>query len=734
MRGVGGEKISMSGGIMFPRLHVNDADKGGPRAPPRNKMALYEQFSVPSQTSLTKSPPKQHNNNTNTTFLSSISSPQASGFPSSFTPFRDSTAPSNLATSSGGGGMIKLNYQRSDSDASGGIKSTAKSVSSSQTCNYSQVKSFSFKMPGNDNNAVRSSMSGSQSNKIPRSSSTQQSKDSKRLHHKSSCENIKSSGHSVREHSDQNTRPSSSSVRIRKEHVEVLNQESHNSSRNVSSSKFLAMCEKVIVRDNNVVEPKARVGISESFSRQLLTTKDDDGGMESEKNCKTPTTGRHVDGDDVREVSMVDATLSILNVRPDDVVHVIGEKQFWKARRTITYQQRIFALQVFELHRLIKVQRSIAGSPDVLLNHSAYLHKSRAKQASPQVKKTQSEHINVKKPPAAVVKHKNCHDQKLLGQEDDTVVRKLRLPYKGGVFTKQSSYDEYLRNPTPAAAAPRPPPAAMNNSAAWPFHSASGNQWLVPVMTPSEGLVYKPYSTPGFAVPNYGSCGPMSLNAGSTYGGPGPGSGSACNNNTNDHNHSHDHNQQAVGTPAMMGNQTYYHPPPFGLPVMNPFVPSSGVEQMVPFGIGRTNEAEYNNQCSFEEVNFTKPPSHLQSSCNISSQMSRAMSYPAGEAFQGSKGMSELQQQTSTASSSSERSRGDATPLPLFPMGPTPALDERVDQNTDDEEEEEESSKHRSQTRVIKVVPHNATLATESAARIFRSIQEERKHLQLISS
>lgn len=33
---------------MFPRLHVNDTDKGGPRAPPRNKMALYEQLSIPS--------------------------------------------------------------------------------------------------------------------------------------------------------------------------------------------------------------------------------------------------------------------------------------------------------------------------------------------------------------------------------------------------------------------------------------------------------------------------------------------------------------------------------------------------------------------------------------------------------------------------------------------------------------------------------------------------------------
>lgn len=36
-------------GPMFPRLHVNDTEKGGPKAPPRNKMALYEQLSIPSQ-------------------------------------------------------------------------------------------------------------------------------------------------------------------------------------------------------------------------------------------------------------------------------------------------------------------------------------------------------------------------------------------------------------------------------------------------------------------------------------------------------------------------------------------------------------------------------------------------------------------------------------------------------------------------------------------------------------
>lgn len=50
-------------GPMFPRLHVNDADKGGPRAPPRNKMALYEQLSIPSQRSNHGAMPLNQNSN-----------------------------------------------------------------------------------------------------------------------------------------------------------------------------------------------------------------------------------------------------------------------------------------------------------------------------------------------------------------------------------------------------------------------------------------------------------------------------------------------------------------------------------------------------------------------------------------------------------------------------------------------------------------------------------------------
>ncbi|CAN4076824.1 unnamed protein product [Withania somnifera] len=72
-RGKGEEKVM---GPMFPRLHVNHTEKGGPRAPPRNKMALYEQLSIPSQRFNSGVLPLEHNN---TAKLPPPSSSQRSG-------------------------------------------------------------------------------------------------------------------------------------------------------------------------------------------------------------------------------------------------------------------------------------------------------------------------------------------------------------------------------------------------------------------------------------------------------------------------------------------------------------------------------------------------------------------------------------------------------------------------------------------------------------------------------
>ncbi|BFI24366.1 protein EARLY FLOWERING 3 [Marchantia polymorpha subsp. ruderalis] len=50
-RGLTGSGAGANGvetGALFPRLHVKETKRVGPRAPPRNKMALYEQFTFPS--------------------------------------------------------------------------------------------------------------------------------------------------------------------------------------------------------------------------------------------------------------------------------------------------------------------------------------------------------------------------------------------------------------------------------------------------------------------------------------------------------------------------------------------------------------------------------------------------------------------------------------------------------------------------------------------------------------
>ncbi|XP_078432036.1 protein HEADING DATE 3B-like isoform X2 [Wolffia australiana] len=128
-------------------------------------------------------------------------------------------------------------------------------------------------------------------------------------------------------------------------------------------------------------------------------------------------------------------------ISPDDVVGLIGTKYFWKLRRTIAKQQRVFGMQIFELHRLIKVQELLSGSPQVLLGEI---------------------------PPLNV-------------QPED--------------LTKDPDY--FLANPQPLI--------SNQKASTYPVSSdctplptrfktmENSNQWLIPIMSPTEGLIYKPY-------------------------------------------------------------------------------------------------------------------------------------------------------------------------------------------------------------------------------------------------
>lgn len=236
-------------------------------------------------------------------------------------------------------------------------------------------------------------------------------------------------------------------------------------------------------------------------------------------------------------------------------------------------------------------------------------------------------------------------------------------------------------NAPPVPPASEIPPASENRTFQAPVH-----QWLVPVISPSEGLIYKPYAGPcppaaGFMAPVYGNYSPVSLSPG--YAVP-------------------PHPQQKMGVlsgaPPLVPN---YSPTPYGLPAMNPMISKSAVEQMSAMVCPRPNlQTEQNSR----------------SSCN--------MSFPKSDAFTGRPwkvhASKDSELQVSTASSPCKRAQGERRDaLPLFPMAPDAEVSAQLS----------ESSVMGHQTRVVRVVPHNERSATESAARIFRSIQEERKQL-----
>lgn len=339
----------------------------------------------------------------------------------------------------------------------------------------------------------------------------------------------------------------------------------------------------------------------------------------------------------------------------------------------------------------MQVQKLIAGSPDLLLEDNLYLG-NRSIKVSP-IKKLPSAHVP--EPPASLIAGDNNNSLKSnsnIEYADENAVRKFPLPSvkndsSKGLVTPQSNNGFHSANP------PLAPMTSNTKPAPWCFHPPPGNQWLVPAMSPAEGLVYKPFTgsclpTAGFMAAAYGDCGRVSPGSvdllNTVYGVP----------------VSHPGFGVLPGSPPF--GQSYF--PLYGMPLVNQSLSSSAVEQMSPLAAAQSNEQD--NQALAGGINFTIPH---RSSCNMSGNITRVISGQAGK-LPTSK---ESELQGSTASSPSERAIGDA--LPLFPTTPTVQASDKTVQN----------SVQRAQ--VIKVVPRNPRSASESAFRIFRSIQEERK-------
>ncbi|KAK6911974.1 hypothetical protein RJ641_024067 [Dillenia turbinata] len=760
----GGKDEEKLMGPLFPRLHVNDTEKGGPRAPPRNKMALYEQFSIPSQRFSSKPSsmlPLLPNNGGS--FVHSTSSSDGIGPERNMLPHFCNSSPAQLVEKhhshcSGGVNQKAMmgNFERKSAKptsyhtviAPGHFASTMKS-NSFQLNNFSNLKDSSLKkqwkeddfaVPGITLQGLSqhsgNSQHGMDNGKFDYLSTKHTAQFESSLAKQLSLENFdpmlrkivrsQTEGNAKVAHANQSHNEQPASILSTRTKIlsdaslnqmveeNFLDSRSHVHASSNRETRVISVdglgrshntnglyYQNCTAQQNNMA-PRERcmqnkstldLGSESCSQKQLKGDRRNSSEIENIGGCceveeSEPLQGDLDKRDDVSETSMVDSAAR-LGISPDDVVGVIGQKQFWSARRAIVNQQRVFAVQVFELHRLIKVQKLIAGSPDLLLEDNQNMSKLKA---SPE-KKTleyivEAPSVMQKDEPRKPTATTEC-------RTNDTVPKpplpSLKNDTNKGLVTVRSNCGLSSSNALAASV------ATDVKLPSWCFHPPHGNQWLVPVMSPSEGLIYKPYSGPcppagGFMAPTYGGCGLTPLGGdmmNTAHGVP-----------------ASDHQGIGIfpGTPPLC--QAYF--PPYGMPVMNPSLLGS-VEHTSPF-IGLHSNKTL-DQSSVGHINFI----HYQRSCNMSSQKSEANSYCVGKKFQASK---DSDMQGSTASSPLERVQGDA--LPLFPMAPADQVSEQMTQMHSVEPP----------TRVIKVVPHNPRSASESAARIFRSIQQERKQYE----
>ncbi|KAG2663477.1 hypothetical protein I3760_16G031500 [Carya illinoinensis] len=704
-RGRDDEKITEP---MFPRLHVNDTEKGGPRAPPRNKMALYEQLSIPSQRFNQGVLLLNHQNNASNLVFPESSS-QGNGLERNFhSPLHirpsmpihqgEKILPHRSEGSSLNNSLVQLEQGKKVGDEDDFIVPVFVQTGTEQYCSETQNGIDSGKLspfcPTYSSCSIKHQNDCDKDPNLITSPGLNLRQEVRRENEEDP--NLRVPSHSVKSTTDMSTREKIEG--LLKESNAAPVQEYHDCPiTNINNSDDDACLQQETgfvepVRDvdkGNVPRPRS---ITHSGGNDSGPYEPDNGSEYCGDQNMSLQMGNVDKSDDVSETSMVDS-ISEFDISPDDVVGIIGQKHFWKARRAIVNQQRVFAVQVFELHRLIKVQQLISGSPHLLLEHGTFLGKPSLK--GPPAKKLSSKYIV--KPPSHIAKCKDDSkksNHKMERSAENTVGKTSLSSVKNG--SQPSCYGPYIGNSLPA------PVATDNKMGPWCINQSPGHQWLIPIVSPSEGLVFKPYPGPGFMGTAYGGSGPFSqvpltgnlMN--SAYGFP----GHPCH--------------QGIGNPPGTPPVGYTYFPTYGMAAMHPAMSGSSVEQ-VNQSAGPGSHGQTHLSGAGANFNMQHQTSHEPNKKDgVISQVAKFQATKDRE-LQGTEG--------SRASSRHDRPRGVGTSctsegrdaLPPFPIAsvvleaaPQP---HEVDQST----------------RVIKVVPHNPRSATESAARIFQSIQEERK-------
>ncbi|XP_027330064.1 protein HEADING DATE 3B-like isoform X2 [Abrus precatorius] len=638
-------------GPMFPRLHVNDTEKGGPRAPPRNKMALYEQFSIPSQ---------RFNPNSSSNILSQP--------PSSTRRKKVDEDDFCVYIQSRAG-------QSNDKTLESFNKKKFTPLGTRNFCSSVSLQNDADKDPsptqfGSPLVGMRKDVRSENQGHPKVSSSRQQPIMSVKNKASGEIEDQVMQAKVFPNQEDQDC----SVPNIRCQDDACLQQEYVDGSQYKEIDRGNDLSTRDMDNENALVPKGCFCATANQTS--LLEASNDAEYHDTGSGSPIQKENLEESGD-FSKVSIV-KKISCLKVSPDDVVGIIGQKRFWKARREIANQQRVFAVQVFELHRLIKVQQLIAASPDILLEDGAFIGNFPRKGSTPK-----SLALEVVVEPQQQ-NHKRQNDSEKPNHKTECSAENA-VGKKTSFSSRKNG--SHLTNHTPFPGNPQQANETTDNrTSPWCFNQSPGHQWLIPVMSASEGLVYKPYPGPGFTGTMQG--GPFGqVPFGATFMNP------------------------AYGIPASHQVPQFVPPgshacfPPYGMPVMNQAASGSAVEQVNRFAAQGSHGQ--NAHASVEGANFNTH--HNQSSSNLRIQRNET------QKFQVSKGR-ELQ--GSPASSPSEMAQG---------------IRERKlsEASVDAHSLFLQSLETRHQTQVIKVVPHNRNSATESAARIFRSIQEERKQYDL---
>lgn len=338
----------------------------------------------------------------------------------------------------------------------------------------------------------------------------------------------------------------------------------------------------------------------------------------------------------------------------------------------------------------------IAGSPDILLQDGAFLGKSPPKGSTAKklpleyVVKPREENLKGKDDSEKLNRKLECSAENAVGKTSASSVK------NGSYLSNYTSFSGNLHHTNITANSKMGP---------WHFQQPPGHQWLIPVMTPSEGLVYKPYPGPGFtgvACQGFGPFGPT------PFGG----------NFMNPAYYGVPASNQGIGVLPETPPACYPYFAPYGMPVMDPAMSGSVVEQTNHFVAPGSN-----GHLSVEGANFNTH--NYQGSGNFPIQRNESMSN-----VMKTQAPKESELQRSTASSPNELAQGISTGQnsegrdapPLLPKVPVVR------------EVASKPLETRQQTRVIKVVPRNPRSATESAVRIFQSLQKERRQYDLDSN